>query len=276
MFFVPSINFVGGALATHADTTAWVNAVIANGGTVSSGREALVNALISGLDTDGVWSQLDRLFLLAAENATSALTDLKGLDLATAVNSPTFTTDTGYSGNGTTSYINSNYNPATDATNFAQDSAHLGVWNNTSRGDASTVEAGGGPGGGGGYSAEMEFRTPGSTNVRINSVGATNPSGGGFKIANTQIFFVGNRVASPDSELYVDGATLASTNFGGTTSIAVPTGDIFICARNTGGGPDAYSSDQLSAVTLGGGLTSGDVADLYTHLRTYMTAVGVP
>ena len=62
---------------------------------VSSTRRTLVDALIRGLKTDGVWSKLDRLWLFAAENATSALVDVKEGRLATAVSSPTFTTDRG-------------------------------------------------------------------------------------------------------------------------------------------------------------------------------------
>ena len=84
----------------EAETTAWVAEVVSNGGTVSAGRQTIVNDLIAGLKADGVWIKLDRLWLFAAEDQPSALTDLVGLTLATAVNSPTFTADEGYTSNG--------------------------------------------------------------------------------------------------------------------------------------------------------------------------------
>ena len=80
----------------EAETTAWVAEVVSNGGTVSAGRQTIVNDLIAGLKADGIWAKLDRLWLFAAEDQPSALTDLVGLTLATAVNSPTFTADEGY------------------------------------------------------------------------------------------------------------------------------------------------------------------------------------
>ena len=85
-------------LMPDAATIAWVNQVVTNGGTVSAGRQTLVDNLIVGLKADGIWTKLERLWLFAAENTISALTDLVGLTLATANNSPTFTADVGYTG----------------------------------------------------------------------------------------------------------------------------------------------------------------------------------
>src|SRR5262245_4406995 len=110
-----------------AATTAWVNAVVTNGGTVSAGRQTTVNTLITTLKSAGIWTKLDRLWLWAAENQPSALTDLVGLSLATAVNSPCFTADRGYTGNGSTSYIDTLFDPTT-GTAFNQNSCHFSVW----------------------------------------------------------------------------------------------------------------------------------------------------
>ena len=54
---------------------------------------------------------------------------LKGGTLtASLVNSPTFTTDRGFTGNGSTSYLDSGYNVSTGGGVYAQDSAHMGVY----------------------------------------------------------------------------------------------------------------------------------------------------
>jgi hypothetical protein len=73
------------------------------GGALSNSELRLVSNLIRGLKTDGVWSSLDRLWLFAAENSTQALTDLVARSSATATNSPTFTANQGFAGNGTPS-----------------------------------------------------------------------------------------------------------------------------------------------------------------------------
>src|SRR5215475_8332903 len=104
-------GIIPASAAIDPATTAWVNAVVTNGGSVSNARKTLVNNLISGLKTDGVWTDLDRLWLYAGENQPSALTDLVATGLATAVNSPTFTTDNGFTGvdASTTVYIDSGF-----------------------------------------------------------------------------------------------------------------------------------------------------------------------
>src|SRR5262245_65846702 len=107
---------IGGSVAgfrptADADVTAWVAAVATNGGSVSSTRQGLITTCVQGLKADGIWTKLDRWWVEAAEDQPSGLTDWKALDLATTVNSPTFTVDRGFTGNGSTSYIDSTYNP---------------------------------------------------------------------------------------------------------------------------------------------------------------------
>src|SRR5260221_11632840 len=104
-------------------TIAWVSAVIANGGTVSPARRQVVDVLIKGLKLDGTFTKLDRLWMLCAENQVSALTDMVGLTLATAVNAPTFTTDRGYTFDGATNYISTGYNPSLVGVNYVLNNA---------------------------------------------------------------------------------------------------------------------------------------------------------
>ena len=96
-------------------------------------EQKLYNDLIAGLKADGVWPLLDRIFVLAAENTQSALTSLKAptSTAATAV-SPSFTTDRGYTGNGSSAYVNSNFDPSVGTNNYTRDSACLFAWSNTS------------------------------------------------------------------------------------------------------------------------------------------------
>ena len=115
-----------------AATTAWVNAVIANGGGVSAGCQTLVDNLIVTLKTTGIWSKCDQLWLYATENTPAALTDLVALTLATIHGSPSFTPNRGFTGvdASTTVYIDTNTNPATLG-QYTLNAAHLSLWNNT-------------------------------------------------------------------------------------------------------------------------------------------------
>lgn len=246
---------VTGAVSLDAATTAWINAVIAAGGTVSGPRQSLVNSLIVDLKADGIWIKLDRLWILAAENTKSALIDLVALATATATGG-NFTTDRGYD----SSAIDSGFNPgSTPGALYTQDSAHLSVWDNTSGGAAAIII------GISGVSAGVNIYTRYSDNncyTRIND----SPEAGGLAVASTQGFTLGNRSSATARQSYKNGSSLGS--LGTVNSTNVPNENILIKGNVT-------ETDQISQFSIGGSLSSTEVTNFYNRLRTYMTAVGV-
>ena len=245
-----------------AATLAWEAAVGAIN--VSGGRKDLIDALIKGLKTDGIWTKLDRLWIFRAENSTCALTDLKALAVATAVNSPTFTADRGYAGNGSTSYINTNYNPS-GSSNFTGNAACFGIWDNTTSPNSGTVPIGISYYG---HLSEGTIHYPdGNSYWRINT------SGGGLTVAYPGAgLFMANRSTSGASQLYRNGSSIVSDTVSAT---ALTTTNFYVCARNNDSGtPTAgsHSTDQIGMVIFGGTLSSTEHGNLYTRLNTYVTA----
>lgn len=92
------------------ETTNWVNAVIANGGTVSNGQKNRVNLLISSLIASGSWAKSDDYHVHVTENSTQALTSLKRLALSTIVGGVVFAAGEGVLYNGS-SYIDTGFAP---------------------------------------------------------------------------------------------------------------------------------------------------------------------
>jgi hypothetical protein len=85
----------------------------------SSSQQAKQSKLLADLKAGGIWAKLDTFAMFANDGGSNfALIDWKRLALYTAVNSPTFTTNQGFNGNGTSSYIDTNFNPATSGTNY--------------------------------------------------------------------------------------------------------------------------------------------------------------
>ena len=79
------------------------------------------SVLLSSLKTAGVWSKLDTFANFATDGDSNfALIDWKRLTQYTAVNSPTFTTNQGFQGNGTSSYIDTNFNAVLHGVNVLQ------------------------------------------------------------------------------------------------------------------------------------------------------------
>lgn len=85
----------------------------------SNPLKELINEVIEGLKTDGVFALRDCLYVRGVHAAEMACQNwIKNAHNSTLVNSPTFIAKQGFRGNGTSSYINNNYKPATDAITF--------------------------------------------------------------------------------------------------------------------------------------------------------------
>jgi hypothetical protein len=251
----------------------WVRAVGPEN--VSAARRTAVTTLITGLMQDGVWFKLDRLWLFAAENEKSALVDLVGRTLATAVGSPTFTTDRGYTGvnDSTTVYIDSGYNFTTSAVNFTTNACHISAWcvtNIASTGNGGCLGGGGG-GSNNGTAALYDTFSDGNVYARINdgtfsgSLGAPGTRAG---------HWIANRSGASATQAYQNGSLFGSPNAaaGSVQNINCA----FLAYRVVAGVVSNGSPNQVAAGSVGGNLSSTDAANLYSRLRTYMTAVGVP
>ena len=143
MFNVPS--FFGfrsnSGVSFDADYQAVLDYATTQGYTLpSSGQQTLQNQLVVDLKAGGIWSKLDTFAVFATDGSSDfALIDWKRLSQYTAVNSPTFTTNDGFSGNGTSAYIDTNFDIST-GTNYTQDNASRTMWIK-SLGDGTRPEA---------------------------------------------------------------------------------------------------------------------------------------
>jgi hypothetical protein len=121
--------FQGGS-AFDTDYQAVLNYATTQGYTLpSAGQRIKQNQLIVDLKAAGVWNKLDTFAVFATDGSSSyALIDWKRLSQYTAVNSPTFTINQGFNSNGTSSYIDTNYNASTNGINFQNTDACEGAW----------------------------------------------------------------------------------------------------------------------------------------------------
>jgi hypothetical protein len=255
-------------------TTAWVNAVITNGGTVSGTQQTNVNNLIVSLKANSLFSKLDRLWLFASENGFQALTDIIADSLATKIGTPTFTANVGYTGQDLSSpfqYIDTGYNPTTGGNVLVQNSAHISGWGVNNIG--TPVSGGAFLGYGSGSAAQSNIYAPftdGHIYCRIND---TTPSGSQGSTSSHAGHFMANRSDSTHSQLYYNGSLFSSPN---DTSTAPQNLDLFALAFNSGGSALSGTPNQIAMISVGGSFGSTDVSNFYSALRTYMTAVGVP
>lgn len=245
------------------DAQAWFDAV--SWGASDLEQKQAVNDFIVALKDGGVWSKLDRLWLIANRDQTAGMTCLKSLEAMTPVNSPTFTQWRGIAGNGSSSYVNTNYNPATDGVNFTLNSASFGAYARTWPGAATSTLIGASDSNGG--NAIRPEWTDNKTYSSINAGDGT--QGPNTTLASRTGLFTITRTASNACALY-QGATLRASS--SAASSAVQNTNMCLLALNQTGAQ--ASAAQISVAYAGGALTSQNITDLNTAVENLRSAIG--
>lgn len=225
----------------------------------SNARKALINRTILSLISTGVWSQLDVLYMLAAHDAQAARLNWKspGTYDAIAVNSPAFATDRGYTGNGTSSRLRTQYTPSVNAVMFTRNSASAWIWSLTEGqsniGDIGNVN--------GGRITVSPRSTTNLFNLRMNDGSATS-------VANSvgKGFMGGVRRGASATAAWRDNSELGT---GSVASSVVPAEETWICGLN----PTAFSTRQIAMAAIGASC-AGKESAFYTSILPYMQGVG--
>lgn len=225
-------------------------------------RKRQIDTLIRALKAAGVWTLLDVLYVLAAADSQAARLNWKnpGTFDAVAVSSPVFAADRGYTGDGSTARLRTQYTPSVNGVQTTQNSASLWVWSLTNAA-LDPQEAGNSTVG----SVNTRLATLTSTNVatsRLNSsatVGVSNASSLGL---------IGTSLASSTVQKFWRNGVQIGTDQA-TTTTGLANGEQWICGSNS----STFSTKQIAAAAWGAALT-GKEAALYAALLTYHQAVG--
>lgn len=227
----------------------------------TNARAAQIDTLVGGLKTAGVWSKLDAFYVTAAAEAQAArqnwIADQFNLS---ALNSPAFTIDRGYAGDGAASYLETSFNPTTAVSpKYTLNDAHLGVW---TRNDTQVAASG----------------VIGNGNSRIGSATGNSTAGGrpvnsGTAVLLTTPGFPGHTVISRSNLALWEGYNNGIDVGGGVTASTAVSNETIQILKAQGAGFCA-AGQQIAAAHFGSNLTASDDLALYNALQTYMTAVG--
>jgi len=239
----------------------YFDAVTANGGSLTTNEKTYINTFITALGTD--FAEFDRLWIHGLANSIAARTSLANptSTMITAVNSPTFTASQGYNGNGTSSYLNTNYNPTTNGVKYTLDSASLYIYSRTDL-NASKLDIG--HANATSYST-LDIRDGGSFYRSINQIGLVS----GIAVANSLGLFSGVRVGTFDVRSYKNGVSLLNSSTGSSTLI---NNNMYILALNNNGTAAFYSPRQLSVSAIGSGVINQST--FYTAVQALGTSIG--
>lgn len=248
---------------------AWATAVGVAGGSVSETRASLVSAFVDTLRTIGWWSVMDDAALLVAENAGQALVTLKRRALMTAVNTPTFTADTGYAFNGTTQYINTGFIPGTHAQYMTGGSARLELYERTNVGSTSMAM-----GCGGAVNNALWLRPRNAADATLAAVGSASTTFTGSVTDSRGYHAASKSSAVNPADISAQYNDTHRTPVSATTLATLQALSIYIGGRNVA---DALSSGRASTIGYAGwgaAITDAQGTAVRAAVQTFMTAVG--
>ena len=226
-------------------------------------RKTIINTLIAGLRTDGNLTKLDRLWLFANTTTGNAVIDVIGNNAATLVNAPAFVADQGYTGDGATSYMNLQFTPSTQGTNFVQNSASMGFYSRTDSIQGNKVDLG--SDNGTIYNKIYGRDTGGVIYSYINDTSATMPSAAA---ANSLGLISVRRTDATNCAVFQNGTSLLAY----TGNSGIIDNVQYALASNDAGTPLRFTTRQLSCIYFGSGAI--DQSALYTRIQQYMTDLG--
>lgn len=230
----------------------------------TTARKDLINDRIIAGKASTWWAKLDAIWVHAAHAPEAArLNWLGDFYNCVPVNNPAFEVDRGYRGNGTTSYLDTQFNPVTAVNaKFTQHNASFGVRSNDNNQASGSLA---------GYWDGSKGNT---INPRDNSNkfhGRVNQtSGKTFSDSFSSIgMFVANRLPGNTIQGFMNGTRVYSDST--TPPSAMANGALRIGAiSNT-----SLRACQFSMGFVGGGMTEQELADLFNWFEVYRIAVGV-
>lgn len=231
-------------------------------GITDPGQKAAVNQLVLDLKSYNIWTKMSAIYPFVGGSAISHSYNLKNTAQYQITWNGTVThTINGVQGNGVNGYGNTNYSPSLGL----QDDAHLSIYSRTDIDEVSFD-----------FSAENTAQTEASNLIlrfagsgffsKINTGTYTNVAN-----ANSLGFYTGSRTGSTTYKAYKNGSVVATSSVSSTTPT---TYSLYIGARNAQNTTDLYTTRQYAFASIGSGLSDAEVANFYTAVQTYQTALG--
>lgn len=234
-------------------TTDWLARVQSNGGSVTDTEAAAVNDYTDSIDVN----EFDLLTIHGLQNQIAALTPVITVSptLMTNVNSTTFTAGIGFTGNASTMYINTNYNPSTQGVKYTLNNCSFGVYHNN------LVQDGGAHGWYAGGAQTLLYLPPGlNLYVSMNDISATTSDK-----AITDGLLVNYRDSSTHITAVVNGSESTPV---AQNSVVIPNENV----RLLSGSGALFNASTISISFLGSG--NIDQAAFYTATQTLATTLG--
>lgn len=225
---------------------------------------AAVLALATSLKGNSLWNSFDAIYPFVGGNASAHSCNLKKAGTFSITWHGGVTHNAfGVTGDGTTGYGDTGFNPAVAGGIYANNSAYMGIYSRTSNFTSLGLPFGCTDGNSFSYIlADSGTKLDGFLN-----------SNGTDTTVQTVPNFLGNisivRTEALHYILYGPGGTTSV----GSSSVGLPNTSVFVLAQNVIGFPASFFPGNLASFAIGGGFSAGQMANIHSAFTTYQTTL---
>jgi hypothetical protein len=257
-------GIIGSGSAFDIDALLFFNRVTSAGGSLSLIERQAVNQLVVDLKSAGIWSSMKAIYPMVGASAAACAQNLKSSSFTGTFTSGFTFASTGVTGNGTSAYMSTGFNPLTEC---STNGGCLGYYSRTNNGTLTMAEIGA-------ISTvpnpeqyfQIHASVGGSTyllpNVETNFISFANNNSSGF----FQAFRTSNTTT---------GGKWNTNSYSSTgTSVETPNFEALVCARNSNGTPNFYSNRECAFAYFGDVITDTQASNFYTAVQAFQTTLG--
>ena len=241
-------------LQVDPDWLAYYNRVIAAGGSLTTTEQNATKTLVADLKSAGIWSAMKAIYPMVGASAAACAQNLKSSSFTGTFTSGWTFASTGVKGNGTSAYMDTNFNPNTSSN---ANSKHMSYYsrdnfNNCQIGLLATIID------------QIYYVAGGYYNV-LSTASFT-----AIITATTKGLVIASRTSAVGGcTTYVNNSNLGND---GLTANANPNGNLWLNARSTSASGTA-SANECAFASIGDGLTNTQASNFYTAVQAFQTTL---
>jgi hypothetical protein len=237
------------------DAQAFFDRVTTAGGTLSLTEKNATNQLVLDMKTDGIWNKMQAIYPMVGASAAACAQNLKSSSFTGTFTSGWTFASTGVTPNGTSAYMDTNYNPSV---NGALNSAHLALYSRTNN-TGNYVDFGANPSG---HFLTYNFGNYSSLNSSDSPVFSN--------LSTSDGMFIGSRTSSSEARFFHKGGSAIVSS---RTSTSQPNLNLYLGSLNNNGSSTFGTNREYTFASIGDGLTDTEAGNFYTAVQAFQTTL---
>ena len=250
--------------AFDADAAAFFARVTAAGGTLITTEQNAVNTLVLAMKANGIWTKMKAIYPMVGSSAAACAQNLKSASFTGTFSSGWTFASTGVTPNGTSAFLNTNFN---QSSNLTPSNNHISIYSRTNLNNGILYDG-------------VDCGVTNNTSFSFSQIFARKL--GNFKFENgSQItsnavadslgLFMGSCLTS-GLKSYKNGSLVGTSTT--TQTRTMFSANIYIGANNESPNTASnFSSRQNAFASIGDGLTDTEAANFYTAVQAFQTTL---